>query len=235
MRIRPADVDARGTFVADSELKRDLFGSIERGHWREDGPAVPAIRRDTAASPWWIRPVARWLLRRELSALHVLAGAGDDAGLGPCLPALLQSDARSLVRSWIPGLAMQEARPAEREYFRAARRLLVRLHRIGIAHNDLAKEPNWLVTAEGAPALVDLQLATVSRRRSRCFRLAAREDLRHLLKHKRTYCPEHLTASERRLLASPSGPARLLRAGMKPIYNGITRGLLGWSDREGGR
>ena len=38
------------------------------------------------------------------------------------------------------------------------------LHRLGVAHNDLAKEPNWLV-AGGRPFLIDFQLAKVSPRR----------------------------------------------------------------------
>ncbi len=93
---------------------------------------------------------------------------------------------------------MQLARPQDPAYFRAARALLARLHRRGIAHNDLAKEPNWLVTPDGRPALVDFQLALVAPRRGRLFRILGREDIRHLLKHKRSYCPERLTARERR-------------------------------------
>lgn len=128
---------------------------------------------------------------------------------------------------------MQLARPGDPAYFRAARSLLARLHRRGIAHNDLAKEPNWLVTPEGAPALVDFQLAVVSQRRGRVFRLLAREDIRHLLKHKRSYCPERLTARERRILATPSGASRLWMATGKPAYTFVTRHIFGWADREG--
>ena len=58
--------------------------------------------------------------------------------------------------------------------------------------------------ADGLPALVDFQLALVAPRRGRAFRALAREDIRHLLKHKRSYCPERLTARERRILATPA-------------------------------
>ena len=61
----------------------------------------------------------------------------------------------------------------------------------------------------------------------------AREDLRHLLKHKRTYCPQDLTAGNRRMLATPSWPARVWSRTGKPLYLLITRRLLGWADREG--
>jgi len=52
---------------------------------------------------------------------------------------------------------MQVARPQAASYFRDARALVARLHRRGVAHNDLAKEPNWLVTPDGEPAIVELR------------------------------------------------------------------------------
>ena len=54
-------------------------------------------------------------------------------------------------------------------------------------HNDLAKEQNWLRGRDGRAYLIDFQLASRFRRRSKLFRIAAYEDLRHLLKHKRRY------------------------------------------------
>ena len=83
------------------------------------------------------------------------------------------------------------------------------------------------------PGLVDFQLACLFQRRSRMFRLLAREDLRHLLKHKRTYCPGALTGRERSILETPTLPARLWRATFKRAYLFLTRRCLGWADREG--
>ncbi len=74
-----------------------------------------------------------------------------------------------MVREWIEGAPMQQARPRDPRYYREALRLLRALHARGIVHNDLAKEPNWLVTPEGLPALVDFQLAMYSPRRGRLF------------------------------------------------------------------
>jgi serine/threonine protein kinase len=126
------------------------------------------------------------------------------------------------------GVAHPEPAPPRRE-----RRGLRRLHRAGVVHNDLAKEPNWLVDDAGRPALVDFQLASVSRRRGPLFRLLAREDLRHFLKHKRTYLPEALTARERRILATPAWTSRIWMASGKRLYLLVTRRWLGWADREG--
>jgi len=107
------------------------------------------------------------------------------------------------------------------------------LHRQDVVHNDLAKEPNWLVMENGQPGIIDFQLAWYSPKRGRLFRLLAREDVRHLLKHKRTYCPEHLTAREHAILARPTVPSRIWMRGGKPVYLFITRRILGWADREG--
>jgi RIO-like serine/threonine protein kinase len=128
---------------------------------------------------------------------------------------------------------MQRNPPREPAYYREALRLVRRLHATGVVHNDLAKEPNWLVAPDGSPAVVDFQLAMRPRYRGWRFRALAYDDLRHLLKHKRTYCPEHLTARQRRILAQRSLPAAIWMRTGKPVYRWVTRGLLGWSDREG--
>jgi hypothetical protein len=128
---------------------------------------------------------------------------------------------------------MHLARPRDPAYFRAASRLLRRLHAAGVLHNDLAKETNWLVTPQGLPALVDFQLASVTRRRGRWARARGHDDLRHLLKHKRTYPPERLTARERGILARPSLPSRVWMATGKKVYLFITRRILHWRDRDG--
>lgn len=176
----------------------------------------PVACRDTGEARWWARPASRWLAAREARALGALAG-------DPAFPALLGWDGRRLVRSRIDGETMAEARPRDSAYFRAARRALARMHRRGVAHNDLAREPNWLVTPAGGAAIIDFQLAWCDARRGRVFRLMAREDLRHLLKHKRSYCPARLTARERALLDSPGPAARLWRRTLHPLGRALRR------------
>jgi hypothetical protein len=128
---------------------------------------------------------------------------------------------------------MHRCPPCAPAYFRDALRLLRRMHAAGVLHNDLAKEPNWLVTPEGSAALVDFQLALRLRHRGRLFRALAYDDLRHLLKHKRTYFPGRLTARQRAILQRPSGVSALWARTVKPVYRLVTRRILGWSDREG--
>lgn len=201
-------------------LKADLFGTVTLESERS------AVERDFSTARWWTAPIARRLARREARALQALSGI---AGV----PRLLQFERHRLTRSFLDGSAMQRSPPREPRYFAAALTLVRSLHRRNVAHNDLAKEPNWLVTPDGLPALVDFQLATVSRRRGRWFRMLAHDDLRHLLKHKRSYCAHRLTAREHRILASPSPLSRAWMATGKPVYRFVTRRLCGWADREG--
>ena len=154
-------------------LKADSFGRIAL--MRDAGGLF--VRRDLIHVPLWLRLPAWWLARREARALQRVAGLA-------ATPQLLRWDGRRLDRSYLDGAAMYQRPPrGDLGYFRKARRLLQQLHRCGLAHNDLAKEANWLVLADGSPAIIDFQLATRGPSRARWMRLLAREDLRHLLKH----------------------------------------------------
>ncbi|MDQ3494005.1 MAG: phosphotransferase [Pseudomonadota bacterium] len=204
-------------------LKSDSFGRIAlmRG---DDGVFV---RRDLRHVPLWLRLPAWWLARREARALREVAGLTD-------VPRLLAWDGRVLDRSYMEGAAMYQRAPrGDLAYFRRARRLLQSLHRRGVAHNDLAKEANWLVLADGRPGIIDFQLAVLGHPRSRWMRLLARQDLRHLLKHKRMYCPDRITPVERRVLRRTSWLREAWFATGKPVYRFVTRRILKWEDNEG--
>ncbi len=204
-------------------LKSDLFGHVVKVT-RDDRTF---IRRDIRSAPFWTRGIARWLMNREARALAAISDLER-------MPELLHSDRNTLERSFLDGQPMQLARPENAvAYFRDARRLLRSLHRAGVVHNDLAKEPNLLVTPDGRAAFIDFQLAFCFRKRSGLFRLLARDDIRHLLKHKRYYCADALTAREKAILSTPSLPSRIYMRTLKPVYLFVTRRLLGWSDREG--
>ncbi len=203
-------------------LKKDVFGQVSLVR----SEAGPLVRRDTRDAPLAVRWLARRLLAREARALAALESLDG-------IPALIRSDKATLDRSYIDGVPMQEGRPENIEYFKEASRVLRRMHRLGVVHNDLAKEPNFLLTSDGKPAIIDFQLSWYTRERGPVFRALAREDIRHLLKHKRTYCPDRLTKRERAILDNPSMMSKLWMKTGKPVYLFITRKILGWQDREG--
>jgi RIO-like serine/threonine protein kinase len=202
-------------------LKSDVFGRVRRV-----GNVV--VREADFARPW-ARALALHLMRREYRALSRLAlGEGIDG-----IPRALALERAQLTRTWIDGAPMQVAQPRNPAYFRAALRLLRRLHAANVIHNDLAKETNWLVTPDGRPALVDFQLAMTLTKRGALARALGHDDLRHLLKHKRTYLPGKLTAREKCILATPSMLSRIWMASGKKVYLFVTRKIFRWRDREG--
>jgi hypothetical protein len=209
-------------------LKRDVFSTVERGRFRSGNGEVDAVLRRLDQVPWWSYIPARHLFARER---HALALARDlDVG-----PELLWAGRQALVRGFINGVALHLAKPVgDAAYFRSAKDALRKLHRTGICHNDLAKEQNWLRGSDGRAYVTDFQLAHCFKRRGRLFRIAAYEDLRHLLKHKRSYAPEALTPKERKILARKSLVASVWLATGKKVYRAITRGLFNFTDREGG-
>lgn len=208
-------------------IKKDALGSVRIVRHAQSAPRQGLyVRRDSGDSALVLRPLARRLARREATALAAAAGV-------PGVPRLIAFDGKAVLRTYIDGKPMHHARPTSPAYFKDALKLLAALHRRGIAHNDLAKEANWLCTPDGRAALVDFQIAVWRPKRGALFRALAREDLRHLLKHKRTYLPERLTARQRALLERPGWIARAWARLVKPPYRFVTRSVLGWPERTG--
>jgi hypothetical protein len=226
----PKDDDAvlSARWIEGVLLKRDVFSTVERGRFRQPGGEVDAVLRRLDQVPWWSFIPARHLFARERRALALAR----DLDIGP---QLLWAGRQALVRGFINGVALHLAKPhGDAGYFRSAKAALRRMHRVGICHNDLAKEQNWLRGNDGRAYVTDFQLAVCFKSRSKLFRIAAYEDLRHLLKHKRSYAPETLTPSERKILARKSAVASVWLVTGKKVYRGITRGLFNFTDREGG-
>ena len=213
---------------SDVVLKRDIFSTIERGHFVCDNGEVDAVLRRIDTAPWWVAPIASHFLKREARAL----AAAEQLKIAPTL---LFTGKKALVRSFIDGVPLHIARPTDEiRFFQSAKAAMRKLHRLGICHNDLAKEQNWLRTPDGRACFTDFQLSICFSGRGKFFRIAAYEDLRHLLKHKRKYAPDSLSAAEWRVLKHKSWLTRVWMATGKKIYYAITRGLFNFIDREGG-
>ena len=225
LETRMNDAPDALTFVPETVHKRDVFSETISGHLAGQ-PGVKVVLRKLDGVPWWARPVAMLLARREVCGLRAVKGIEG-------VPQLLRVDREGLLRSWSYGVPLHLARPDDAAWYRDAKRLLRQMRWRGVTHNDIAKPQNWLRTPEGRAAVIDFQLASVHRRKGKLFRVMAREDLRHLLKQKRNFAPDLLTASEKRLLARKALPTRLWMATGKRAYNFVTRRLMNWSDGEG--
>lgn len=227
-------------FEVVRELKRDVFGRVELVRLTLDGAggardAQFAIRRVACGSAVpCSRFVARLLMAREQRALERLAGLRGVPGLQLC-------SKDELVRDYQAGVALSATDELALDFFEQLVLLVRAVHARGVCHNDLHKEQNVIVGADGRPCLVDFQLASVHALGSRTLEARAREDLRHIEKHRRRYLrdgrgPQGSTfdlTSEPRLKRSRT--ALIWRKTAKPVYIFVTRKLLGTRDGEARR
>ena len=152
----------------------------------------------------------------------------------PACRACSGSTARSSAAAIYRACRSTKRAPRSRAYFVDALRVLRRLHRAGIAHNDLAKEANWLVTAGDACAIIDFQLATRSAGAHGPLPPAGLRGLAPSLEAQANVpaatpdgSPARACSRGRRV------PTRLWRALVKPPYLFVTRVVLGWPERAG--
>jgi len=214
-------------------LKSDVFGRVER--W--ESPIGTLVRRvpcgsRVPGSAW----IARILARRERRALAALANLNGIPELVADATALgaLDSPHGAVVRRFTEGAPLNQTEALPTDFFEHLARLVVAMHAHGVCHNDLHKEQNVIVRECGRPALIDFQLASIHRRRGRVFRSRAREDLRHVEKHRQRYVRQGRSRAQAGLAPLPArgALAALWRRWGKPCYQWITRGLLRWRDGE---
>lgn len=232
------------SWQVESVLKRDALGRVERLR----GPGGRALLRRVACggrlplSAW----IARVLLRRERRALTALSGLegvpveerDDAAAAVPGEDGRVPRRGEVLLRTWIDGVPLHRAEELAEDFFEHLDELVEALHRAGVCHNDLHKEQNVLVGADGFPWLIDFQLASVHRRRGGLFASRVSDDLRHVQKHRRRYTragrgPESARGELGRGHGLRRGGVALLwRRTGKPLYNLVTRRLLRTRDGE---
>ncbi len=215
----------RTRFIPTTVHKRDEFSETVSGHL-EGAENTKLVLRKLDGVPFWAKPIASFLARKEIRSLRIVTGIKGT-------PDLIRVDDEGILRSWSAGIPLNLAKPDTADFYKDAKRILRDMRRRNITHNDLAKPQNWLMAPDGSAAVIDFQLASVHRRKSKLYRIMAYEDLRHLVKQKGHYANALLTPSERKLLSQKSLPTRIWMATGKRAYNAITRGVFNWSDSEG--
>ncbi len=233
-----------GTWQVIETLKSDSFGCVER--LQEAGGRVLLRRNAGGGALPGSRLVARYLMQRERRALEALAGLSatpvlvedPEAMATPSQNGRIPARRDILLRHWVSAAPLHKAEFLAEDFFDHLDDLVKKLHEAGVCHNDLHKEQNILVGADGYPHLIDFQLASLHRRKGRLFRSRSRDDLRHVQKHRRRYTRDgrgpaaagvdHGAGRGMRR----SGLALVWRKTGKPLYNFITRRLLGTSDGE---
>lgn len=159
-----------------------------------------AVVKDYAvAATRFKRVMGAYLIRREAVALRRAATV-------PNVPRLLAIPTPcALVMSYVDAVALRspQAPPADERYFSLLSEMVARLHAAGVAHGDLEKLDNILITPTGEPAIVDFTSAIMSGANP----LAAMalpevmdNDRRAICKLKAEYAPHLLTPAEEEFL-----------------------------------
>ncbi|MFQ6132983.1 MAG: hypothetical protein ACE5R4_13160 [Armatimonadota bacterium] len=159
--------------------------------------------------------IGRWLVWRECHAYRDLAGV-------PGIPAFCRRlDRYALALEHVEGRNCAQVRRGELgpDFFAKLGRIVDDIHARGLAHCDLKKDTNVLVTASGDPLVTDF--AAAFWRDTWCLPLRwftrwlygrfAHDDVRAIYKLKRKLAPELLTEAEAKDLATRGLPERALR------------------------
>jgi RIO-like serine/threonine protein kinase len=162
--------------------------------------------------------IGRWLCRREMRFYRILEDL-------PNVPRLLGSLGRTaFVHSFVPGRPLARDAAVPDGFFANLRAVLEEVHRRGIAYADANKCPNMLLGDDGLPYLIDFQISwdlyeLGNNPINRWWRARLqREDIYHLLKHKRRLRPDELTEQELEFIRRPSALIRLHRWITKPYF-----------------
>jgi hypothetical protein len=165
--------------------------------------------------------LGRWLCRRELRFYTRLADVPNVPGVvGTVGPT-------GFVHDFVAGRPLEKGLAIPDGFFDELTVLLRELHGRGLAYVDTNKPQNILLGDDGRPHLIDFQIsydhADFDRPGLRTLnrwllRHLQREDLYHLLKHKRRLRPDQMTPQETDAAARKSALIRLHRFVFKPYF-----------------
>jgi predicted Ser/Thr protein kinase len=177
----------------------------------DDYPDVESLIVKEAMGSPPVRRLRRWMIRREYDVYRRLEGV---AGVPRCFG--MHEDC--LLLEYIDGhplrLSAHELDDRDR-FFAVLLETLLAIHRAGVAHADMKRKDNIIVTPEGLPCLIDFGSAVVrpANERSwkyRIFREACQIDLNAWVKHKYLGRYDELTPEDARFYA-PTRIERIVR------------------------
>ena len=199
-------------------VKHDFFAAT--GFYEDAGGArvVLKISRTEEFAGVPLLWLGRWICQRELRfyrKLHDLPG----------IPRVLGMVGQTgFVLEYVHGYPLARNASIPDNFFDELLDLLRELHLRGLAYVDTNKTQNILVGPGGHPHLVDFQISWDLEefgdwRLNRLWTAhLQREDLYHILKHKRRLRPDLVTAQERELAKRQSALLRFHRFILKPYF-----------------
>jgi hypothetical protein len=211
--------------------KHDFWAAT--GIYQDDagGWAVLKAYRTARFAGAPLRWLGRWQCGREVELYRHLAGLS-------CVPALLgRVSDTAYLRAFVPGRPLADRPPVPAGFWANLDGAMRAVHSRGVAYVDSNKPENILIGEDGRPYLIDFQIAWRCGPRAHAPRrwwLARlqREDLYHVLKHKRRFARESMTPDELETVRRRSLLIRVHRTINRP-YRMVRRPLLRWLRRTG--
>ena len=155
----------------------------------------------------------RFLRKREVRILKQLEDIDQ-------FPKIIKPYGRNgVIYHYIEGKTLDEKPSVPDDFFDQLRALLKTIHRRNICYMDLNKRGNILVGQDSRPYVIDFQISLfLPAKWCNWLRNAfQKEDLYHLLKHKRKLRPDLLTEQEHTHVKKPSFLIRLHRIIVRPF------------------
>jgi predicted Ser/Thr protein kinase len=171
-----------------------------------------AVKDFSGTPPLFRRWVAPYLVRRELRALQHLQGV-------PGVPQFYGSlDRLAFAMEYIEGTPIAQFSIGELapEVFPRVQNVIDGIHQRGVAHGDLKRRSNLILTPQGEIYLIDFAAATIGGRPFHPFanwlqkQMAAIDD-KALPRLKRFVAPELLTEADQQKLDNPTTLEKLAR------------------------
>lgn len=217
--IRPAPIPHPVARLRRRELRAHVKRVIHQGkgyqstvYLVEVGGQQAAVKDFATAPRLFRRFVAPALLRREARALRHLAGV-------PGVPQLYaRIDALAIAMQYIEGTPISQFERGELapEVFPRIQQVIDAIHEHGVAHGDIKRRSNLLLTPGGEIFVIDFAAALIGNRPlhpliNRLQQLMAEVDDKSLPRLKKAVAPELLTDDDWHKLNNPTTLEKLAR------------------------
>lgn len=198
----------------DTVFKHDFFACTGRYRCEQTQEhivlKINRLRSFLGVPLGWI---GRYLCKREKNILTQLQDLDQ-------VPQFIKPFGRNgLIYRYIKGQSLDEKPPLPDDFFDQLQTLFTTIHQRHICYMDLNKRGNILLGNDGRPYVIDFQISLfLPAKWSHKLRgIFQKEDLYHLLKHKRKMRPDLLTEQEQTDAKKPSTLIRVHRAIAAPF------------------
>lgn len=199
-------------------IKHDFFAATAFYRCDAGRTVVLKVGRTTDFAGVPLEWLGRWLCRREMRFYKKLADV-------PNVPDVLGTfGPTGFVHDFVPGRPLDKDLPVPDGFFAELRRLLDELHRRGMAYVDTNKPQNIILGDDGRPHLIDFQISYDLHELGDWalnrwwLRRLQREDLYHVLKHKRRMRPDEMSEEEYERATRKSVLIRFHRFVTRPYF-----------------